>query len=137
MRIIQTADLWYKSGNSDKTYHLALGFSEENDGFSVLFAYGRRGSKLIRGLKTVGGVSESYARNVYASVLDEKLGKGYLSRPGISGTVFVSDDPAPKSDLDIKPEENPRTLSFWEIRPTLPAYYNAGFLPDIREDPLS
>lgn len=135
MRIIQTADLWYKSGNSDKTYHLALG--EEDGGYSVLFAYGRRGKKLIRGLKTTGPISESYARNIYRDVFDEKLGKGYLSRPGISGTVFVSDDPIPKSDLAIKPEENPRTLSFWEIRPTLPSYYDRGFLPDIREVLLS
>lgn len=123
MRIIQTDDLHYRLGSSDKVYCLALG--QENGSYSVLFAYGRRGNSLKRGVKA-SAVSERTAQDIYRKFMDEKVGKGYRPSPGIVGTVFVSDSSAQRSAQAFK-QEIATALSCNDV----------GFLPDIREFLLS
>lgn len=72
--ITYRTDLAYKSGTSDKVYHIWV----ENVGANwfVKFRYGRRGSTLTDGIK-VGPTDTRSAEKVYLDIVKEKIGKGY------------------------------------------------------------
>lgn len=76
--ITRRCDLEYRSGSSDKVYHIWI----ENVGanHTVKFKYGRRGSTLNEGIK-VGPTHARAAEDVYLKVISEKLGKGYKDMP--------------------------------------------------------
>lgn len=100
--MVHSIDLYYENArlNNDKTYHLAL--IKDNDRYSVLFAYGRRGNNLNRGTK-VSGVPYHSAIATYDEIVREKRGKGYRETPGISGTVFDYPKPAPPKPVKAQP----------------------------------
>lgn len=72
--IIESADLFFQEGSSDKVYHARL----ESDGksFSVFFSYGRRDGRMTEGYK-VENVSEEKARAEYDKLVASKVKKGY------------------------------------------------------------
>jgi hypothetical protein len=77
---LRSISLYYKQGSSDKEYHVQI-IKEHPlskfDEYVVNFQYGRCGSVLKRGTKTEAPVSLSEARDIYDSVVKEKMAKGY------------------------------------------------------------
>lgn len=90
---ICSIDLHYLGGGSDKVYHAAIRQSRD-DLYTVQFAYGRRGSSLTFGAKTVVPVPLHHATLIYDKLVSEKIGKGYRESPGISGDIFGPPVPA-------------------------------------------
>lgn len=90
--VTKFTDLHFQGGGSDKVYHCAI--EERDGGFAVKFAYGRRGSTLARGDKTTSPVPLEKAEKIYEGLIKEKVGKGYVPAPGISGQVFAGSDAA-------------------------------------------
>lgn len=78
MNIIQKASLFFKDGSSDKEYNTQL--IETIGGYVVNFQYGRRGSTLTTGTKTLTPVPLEAATKIYTKLVTEKVGKGY--KPG-------------------------------------------------------
>ena len=86
----QTAStrLFYRDGSSDKEYHAEI--NAVDGGFTVTFAYGRRGSALTAGTKTAAPVTLERATQIYDRLLAEKTSKGYT--PAGEGTRFADTD---------------------------------------------
>lgn len=84
MPIHRKITLYYKEGNSDKVYHIQL--NEFGGGYTVTFSYGRRGSAMKDGTKTVEPVALDKAEKIYVQLVAEKQAKGYT--PGKDGTPF-------------------------------------------------
>ncbi|BDI33883.1 hypothetical protein CCAX7_59340 [Capsulimonas corticalis] len=82
--------LFYRDGSSDKEYHAAI--NEADGGYTVTFAYGRRGSALSAGTKTNAPVTLEKARQIYDKLIAEKTSKGYT--PDGSGALFAMTDSA-------------------------------------------
>ncbi len=80
--------LFYRDGSSDKEYHAAI--NAVDGGFTVTFAYGRRGSALSAGTKTTAPVTLERATQIYDKLLAEKTAKGYT--PAGAGTRFAGTD---------------------------------------------
>ena len=85
--------LHYRDGCSDKIYRAAI---EPRDGFYVVtFAYGRRGSTLTTGTKTVCPLPFDAAQKIYDKLVREKLAKGYMlaadSQTYVTGSRKVTD----------------------------------------------
>lgn len=77
--------LAYREGGSDKVYEVSV--EPSGAGFVVNFAYGRRGSALKTGTKTLAPVTIEAAVKCYEGIVREKVGKGYS--PGETGTPFA------------------------------------------------
>jgi len=76
MKLIQQTSLWFSEGNSDKVYEVDL--CEVGSGqFVVNFRYGRRGTTLRDGSKTVLPVTEAQARKIYDQLVSSKTREGY------------------------------------------------------------
>ena len=92
MAIIECVDMHCTEHGADKVYHLALeqvpGGLLSSGMYNVPFAYGRRGSSLNYGTKTTTPVDEDKARKIYQKQISAQFAKGYVSSPGVSGTVF-------------------------------------------------
>jgi bifunctional non-homologous end joining protein LigD len=73
-KTIDSADLYFQEGSSDKVYHARL--EQSGTGYSVFFSYGRRGGNMTEGYK-VQDVSEMEARKEYDKLVNSKLKKGY------------------------------------------------------------
>lgn len=71
----QSASLHYREGSSDKVYHAAI--EPEGDGYLVTFSYGRRGSTLNTGTKTIRPVGLEEAQRIFDKLVKSKLAKGY------------------------------------------------------------
>lgn len=71
-------DLYFQGNGSDKVYQASL---EETSGgdYIVRFAYGRRGSFLREGTKTLSSQPYVKAKKIYDKLVNEKLIKGYTS----------------------------------------------------------
>lgn len=82
--------LFYKDGSSDKEYHAAI--NEVEDGFTVTFAFGRRGTALSAGTKTSTPVTREKAQAIYDKLIAEKTAKGYT--PDGTGALFAQSDNA-------------------------------------------
>jgi hypothetical protein len=76
----QSIELFYHKGSSDKIYCLSVEASGGD--FVVNFAYGRRGTKLRHGTKTLAPVSLSKAQQIYDGVIAEKTAEGYVPEAG-------------------------------------------------------
>lgn len=72
---IQSASLHFREGNSDKEYHAAI--EPRGEGYIVTFAYGRRGSTLTTGTKTMHPVTFADATKTFQKLVSAKLAKGY------------------------------------------------------------
>ncbi|MEO7715139.1 MAG: WGR domain-containing protein [Capsulimonas sp.] len=77
--------LFYRDGSSDKEYHAAI--NEAEGGYTVTFAFGRRGNALSAGTKTNTPVTLEKARQIYDKLISEKTSKGYT--PDGSGALFA------------------------------------------------
>jgi bifunctional non-homologous end joining protein LigD len=89
---VRQASLFYKGGGSDKVYHAWLRRSDEDEAkFVVDFAFGRRGSTLNTGAKTINPVPETKAETIFDALVRSKLEKGYqylgTTAPEYSNTV--------------------------------------------------
>ena len=80
--------LSYREGSSDKVYQAAIEFKD--GGYIVNFAYGRRGSTLTAGTKTLAPVAYEKAKALYEKLVAEKMAKGYT--PGANGTPYQHSD---------------------------------------------
>ncbi|MBX3254750.1 MAG: WGR domain-containing protein [Chitinophagaceae bacterium] len=84
MRLVKQTILFFKEGNSDKTYEIDL-CDTGGDQYVVNFRYGRRGTSLKEGSKTPVPVSLAEAEKIFDAVETEKLEKGYTtSADGVS-----------------------------------------------------
>jgi bifunctional non-homologous end joining protein LigD len=106
-KTIDSADLFYKSGGSDKEYHVQL--VEEAGSYLVNFQYGRRGSTLNPGCKTKAPVTEEAARKVFNKIVAEKTSEGYTQGAATGGTYTASGpkDPPPMAERTIPQLLNP------------------------------
>lgn len=97
---MESANLYYKEGSSDKVYHATL--EKESGGYVVNFAYGRRGSALKTGSKTSSPISLEKAKEIYLKLLKEKLGKGYKYMDGESGSSIPTVKELPDTPTEIQ-----------------------------------
>lgn len=82
--IVESADLRYIGGGSDKVYKAWI--VESDEGHRVHFAYGRTGTSLNRGTKTSHTDPHS-AMRAYNKLVKSKMAKGYSDEHGGKGTV--------------------------------------------------
>jgi bifunctional non-homologous end joining protein LigD len=90
---IENTTLYYRQGNSDKIYQAAV--SEQDGGYVVNFAFGRRGSTLQTGTKTFTPVPFDQAKKIYDKLVREKTAKGYT--PGANGTPYSGTENAQRA----------------------------------------
>lgn len=93
MKLIKQTILRFQEGNSDKIYEIDL--CEVEDGmFVVNFRYGRRGSALREGTKTVFPVDYNKAVSVFDALANSKTKKGYTDQanpaPSVSPTTPIN-----------------------------------------------
>ncbi|MGR7812311.1 WGR domain-containing protein [Lacinutrix undariae] len=90
MKIEQQKVLFFTEGNSDKVYEVDL-CSSGMDLFVVNFRYGRRGSSLREGTKTVFPVSLEEADKIFEALVASKIAKGYYEdgQEVVKGEVVV------------------------------------------------
>ncbi|BDS08535.1 hypothetical protein NT6N_35750 [Oceaniferula spumae] len=72
---ITSTFLYFREGNSDKEYHVAI--EPEGNGYHVTYAYGRRGNTLTTGSKTRQSVTLAEATTIYDKLVRQKMAKGY------------------------------------------------------------
>lgn len=106
MKLIRKARLYLKEGKSDKVYEVDLCDTGQPspERYIVNFRYGRRGSNLREGTKTVDPVSLSEANEIFDSVVVSKTNKGYKNVEPESPTLVSSSPSASVSDE--QPGEN-------------------------------
>ena len=68
--------LYYRQGGSDKVYQASIDGNEDS-GYTVNIAYGRRGSTLTTGTKTQTPVTHEAAVKIFDKLIAEKQAKGY------------------------------------------------------------
>src|SRR5262249_13321238 len=76
MKVIRSARLWMKEGNSDKLYEVDLVDLERADVdacYLVNFRFGRRGTSLRDGTKTPSPVTRPNAEKLFDSVVVSKI----------------------------------------------------------------
>ncbi|MGN6439402.1 MAG: hypothetical protein ACTHMM_22905 [Agriterribacter sp.] len=93
MWLVKQTVLFFKEGNSDKTYEIDL-CDTGGDKYVVNFRYGKRGGQLKEGSKTPVPVTLTEAQKIFDAVETEKLQKGYTTNTdGISSipakAVFI------------------------------------------------
>ena len=76
MKLIRQTVLVYREGSSDKVYEVDL-CEVGAEAFVVNFRYGRRGSRLKEGVKTVSPVPRAEAEKVFQDLVGSKTRKGY------------------------------------------------------------
>lgn len=81
---MESTTLYFKQGSSDKVYQ--AGITSKDGGYVVQFSYGRRGSTMTTGTKTLAPVEYDEAKRTYEKLIKEKTAKGY--RVGEGGTTY-------------------------------------------------
>ena len=134
-KITEFVELHCAEGGSDKAYICAI--EEVDGGYVVPFAYGRVGSTLTLGCKTSVPVDESKARKVYEKLVKEKVGKGYVSSPGISDNIFgigvATSSPSPTATAAMKTDSGHRPQLLNPITPEEAVAYNNSSLWGLQE----
>jgi bifunctional non-homologous end joining protein LigD len=87
---MENITLYFRQGSSDKIYQAAI--EPKGGGYTVNFAYGRRGTTLSTGTKTQSPVSHDEAKAIYEKLIREKTAKGYT--PGADGTPYQQTEKA-------------------------------------------
>ena len=80
-------NLRYQAGSSDKVYNAWI--TEDESGFEVHFSYGRTGTALNYGIKTVGATTSHRALSIYNKLIKSKMAKGYKDVGGGIGSFSV------------------------------------------------
>lgn len=75
MKLVRQTKLFFKEGTSDKVYEVDL--CEIGGNYVVNFRYGRRGTELKEGVKTISPVPLAEAEKVFNKLVEEKTKKGY------------------------------------------------------------
>lgn len=108
MSELPSVTLYCREGSADKEYQLRM--ENSGEGFTVNFAFGRRGSNLKQGTKTQTPVAFEAAQKIYDKLLKEKTAKGYTQAE--SGMRYVGTDLeardsglAPQLPTAIQPDE--------------------------------
>jgi len=96
--------LYFREGSSDKVYHAQI-VANGDDLYAVSFQYGRRGSTLQTGTKTVVPVTLAEARKIFNKLVTEKKAKGYTE--GERGVPYSSGELANR-----RFEYTPQLLNF-------------------------
>lgn len=138
MRLIKTVKLYYTQGTSDKVYEVDLCEQPNDDAnrYWVNFRYGRRGTTLREGTKTVTPVDLAQAEAIFTSVVVAKTNKGYressLRRLLITPTSSASLSER-LSQIDGINESLQRARSIWRLPqqpdPVLAAWLEKGLSP--------
>ncbi|MCP4149227.1 MAG: WGR domain-containing protein [bacterium] len=99
MKTIRQIALAYQQGKSDKVYEVDL--CQVGDGqYVVNFRYGRRGSRLKDGTKTVLPVPLDEAEKIYTKLVDSKKDKGYWDSPGGTPSISTPTRVSTPTDMD-------------------------------------
>ena len=85
---MEQTTLYYRQGSSDKVYQASI--EQQNGGYVVNFAFGRRGTTLQTGTKTNAPVSYDEAKRIFDKLVNEKTAKGYT--PGEDGMPYQHTD---------------------------------------------
>ncbi|MBL8151340.1 MAG: HEAT repeat domain-containing protein, partial [Blastocatellia bacterium] len=94
MKLINRVVLYYREGSSDKVYEVDLCRLDQSR-YVVNFRYGRRGSTLKEGTKTVGAVAKAEAERVFNDLVDSKVKKGYKTELSTKSTPAKSEAAVP------------------------------------------
>jgi hypothetical protein len=89
MRLVKQTKLVFVEGRSDKVYEVDLCEVGANQ-FVVNFRYGKRGSALKDGSKTVAPVKRDEAERTFDKLVRSKLDAGYLEEGGAAGRPAAS-----------------------------------------------
>jgi len=101
-KIIESVELRYQEGNSDKVYKAAI--ESAGDGHVVNFAYGRRGSALNSGTKTQSPVSLENAQKIFGRLVKSKAAKGYRVFEGTGPDTAISVADNAGTDTGLRPQ---------------------------------
>lgn len=104
MKLIEQASLSFQQGNSDKIYEAEI-CEVGNNEFVVNFRYGRRGSTLKEGTKTVFPVSYEEAKKVFDNLVNSKTVKGYEHADAISSNLKPVKSAQSKDNLEEREEK--------------------------------
>jgi len=85
---MEQTTLYFREGSSDKVYQASI--EQQNDGYVVTYAFGRRGTTLQTGSKTNVPVRYEEAKRIFDRLVHEKTAKGYT--PGEDGTPYEHTD---------------------------------------------
>ncbi|MGB3205840.1 MAG: WGR domain-containing protein [Crinalium sp.] len=99
MKLIKRTTLSYQEGTSDKIYEVDLCQLGENS-YIVNFRYGRRGSNLKEGSKTVEAVSLLQAQPIFDKLVNSKIKSGYQD---ITAPVTSTNPTPPPIDSSKQP----------------------------------
>ena len=94
---MESTTLYFKEGSSDKIYQAAI--EQQETGYVVRYAYGRRGSTLNTGTKTSSPVAYEEVRRIYDKLIKEKRAKGYTA-----GEAAVAYTDGSKKATEIRPQ---------------------------------
>jgi bifunctional non-homologous end joining protein LigD len=84
----ESVTLYFQKGKSDKVYQAFL--QEVDGGFTVNYAFGRRGTTLKTETKTKEPLDYDRAKKVYDNLVKSKMTKGYTR--GAAGTPYIHTD---------------------------------------------
>lgn len=99
--VIESVELRYQEGTSDKVYHASI--ERSGQGYVVNFAYGRRGSALSTGTKTPQALPLQAAESVYRKLVQSKTAKGYRVHSGSAEQAIPVVDNAGR-DTGLRPQ---------------------------------
>ena len=91
--------LHYREGSSDKVYQASL--VDVGGLFEVHFAYGRRGSAMVTGKKTLQPVPKAEAMRIWDRLIGDKMKKGYRE---MGETIVSSHSAAVPESTGILPQ---------------------------------
>jgi HEAT repeat protein len=103
LKLVKQVLLFFQEGSSDKVYEIDLCETSAHE-YLVNFRYGRRGSALKEGTKTIFPVPLSEAEKVFDALEQEKRKKGYAA----AGEVAIQEDFSPESPK--KGEKRKKTI---------------------------
>ncbi|GBC61796.1 WGR domain-containing protein [Desulfonema ishimotonii] len=98
MKRIRQSKLFFREGKSDKVYETDL-CQVSDDEYVVNFRYGRRGSALREGTKTVFPVPRPDAEKIFENLVRSKVKKGYKAALSDATAPDVSADTGPASAI--------------------------------------
>jgi len=112
---ITATSLYFREGNSDKEYHVAV--EPQGEGYIVTFAYGRRGNTLTTGTKTPTIVTLAQANAIHDKLVREKSAKGYQAAGAAAAPYSQSGNEGIDSGIrcqllnPVEKEDVPRLLT--------------------------
>ncbi len=93
MQLIKRTTLIYQQGSSDKIYEIDL--YQIGERYVVNFRYGKRGTTLKEGAKTVQPVTQNEAQKVFDKLVETQIQKGYCepNNPAVNRNIIPVETP--------------------------------------------